>query len=158
MKFTMMMLLTTSMIYLMKKTPISMLIMLIIYCILMTNNLFIHYSNKWMIYIIILMIVGGMLIMFLYTTSMIPNISNPKILKSPIMLTLIYLLSMIMLWKYSNISMNFSNMNNYNHLPMMIMNFSPMYYFTMLSIIYLLITLFITLKIIKTTTKSMRQF
>nr|AZL93152.1 NADH dehydrogenase subunit 6 [Ceraphronidae sp. ZJUH_2016007] len=155
-KFMMIMKLIPFMILIMKKTPISMLIYLMIYCIIMTNNLFELYPNKWMIYMVILMITGGMLIIFLYTTSIVPNIANPTSKPPMTKMYLILIIIMIMNWNWMNLNIN--NMNIYMFSPQFMMTNNPTNNLTLLSIIYLLTTMFVVVKIIKTSTKSMRQF
>nr|YP_009185928.1 NADH dehydrogenase subunit 6 [Phacomorphus fratyi]ALO70825.1 NADH deshydrogenase subunit 6 [Phacomorphus fratyi] len=112
-------------------------------------------SNFWFSYILFLMMISGMLILFMYMTSII---SNNKFKFSKILMITITtcFITMMFMSQYTN---NLSNINFYNNLNILINNFfnTPMTFLMLILMIYLLLTLIATVKIINIKSGPLRQ-
>nr|ARH54283.1 NADH dehydrogenase subunit 6 [Curculionidae sp. 2 AH-2016] len=146
------------------KHPLSMGCILLIQTIiisLMTGSL---YYNFWFSYILFLIMIGGMLVMFIYMTSIASNekFMIPKFF--PLFLLIIILCTFMLFYSdkfwteltstkmimlsQSKLMLNF-NMNKFFNYP----NFKMM----LILIIYLLITLIATVKIVGKNLSTLRQ-
>nr|QJF72870.1 NADH dehydrogenase subunit 6 [Nephus reunioni] len=156
----------TSILILFMNHPLSMgfliLIQTIMICLLMGSIS----MNFWYSYILILIMIGGLLILFIYMTSIA---SNEKFKFNFMILMLMMLLMMILILlilkfntKYSEFLIkNFLTMKmneNYNFFYSMSKYYNyPMNKLMIFSIIYLLISLIITVKICKIKSGPLRQ-
>nr|AWN56139.1 NADH dehydrogenase subunit 6 [Brachymyrmex patagonicus] len=139
--------------------PINVMLILILFSSLICLNLSIWQSNYIYSIILFLIMISGLLIIFLYFTSLISNEQTNFKFKNFLVISSILNVSLIMNFMLMN--MNSSNMFNYNYnenqLIMLInkMNFQnilnlyeyPYNNFTILSMFYLLISLFTIIKI-----------
>nr|YP_010688325.1 NADH dehydrogenase subunit 6 [Cheiloneurus elegans]WBR65753.1 NADH dehydrogenase subunit 6 [Cheiloneurus elegans] len=133
-------------------------------------NISMYMYNNWWSYITFLVMVGGMMILFLYFTSFINNmIISMKIIffKNLIFKSLIFLIFMIimfmnykkfLIWS-SSINLNEINMNLYNKnlSKFIIMYTYNLNYNMIICLIYLLISLFLIVKMIISNKYSLRK-
>nr|AYR05286.1 NADH dehydrogenase subunit 6 [Coleoptera sp. ACP-2013] len=158
------MLIMLSLTFLTLNHPISMgfnIIMMTIIISLMTGML---NTSFWFSYILFLVLIGGMLILFLYMTSIASNEKFKFSSKMLIINSLILMLSSILiLWTNSiNLNIKIKEINMFSdHLQIMIFNlkyFTPSMTLILISaMIYLLITLIMTVKITKKEKGPIRQ-
>nr|YP_010170665.1 NADH dehydrogenase subunit 6 [Allantus togatus]QRZ60647.1 NADH dehydrogenase subunit 6 [Allantus togatus] len=156
-KFFMMFLFLNSTLFMMMKTPLSMGLILLIQTMNISMISGIMSFNFWYSYIIFLIMLGGMLILFIYVSSLSSNQKfyfNKKIIFISIFMMMILML-MIMNSKYFNHNnldlMNFSTMEIENNF-LLKMSLNKLYnkptnQIMILLINYLLLTLFIVVKI-----------
>nr|AMW68044.1 NADH dehydrogenase subunit 6 [Climacia areolaris] len=141
--------------------PISMGLILLIQTILLSLLCGMLSMSYWYSYILFLIMIGGMLILFIYMTSLASNqMIKFSMKKSLYLLTLFMLMYMINFFMFDHIinfmnnEMNPFNENFYfiykeNSLDLMKLYNNPNLNMTILMIIYLLMTMIITIKISK---------
>nr|ANH79476.1 NADH dehydrogenase subunit 6 [Eurytoma sp. TJS-2016] len=152
-----------------KMHPLIMISILLMILISSSLNLSIYMNNHWFSYIMFLIIVGGMMVIFLYFISFINNMKTSikwKFLKNLPQKLLMTLLSIMYLYHSFNLntwSLKFNEissiykMSNYNdNLTMMYLY--PKNFSTMMSMIYLLISLTIIVKICLNKKIMLRKF
>nr|AMW67914.1 NADH dehydrogenase subunit 6 [Coniopteryx sp. YW-2016] len=152
--------------FLLSKTPPSMGLILMIQIIVLSLILSTMTFNYWFSFILFIVMIGGLMVLFIYMTSMIPN-SIHKINWTIILYTMILFFSISMTSYLMNFNLLFNKnslesisslllfKNNYFYLNKMY-NF-PLNYLLLLSIIYLLLTLIIAAKLVKSSYGSIRQ-
>nr|QTH79131.1 NADH dehydrogenase subunit 6 [Hemathlophorus sp.] len=156
-KIFMMILFLNSMMFLMAETPILMGLILLIQTSMISMISGLMSLNFWYSYILFMIMLGGMLILFIYVSSLSSNQKfqfNKKLL---IINLILFIMMMVMLYN----SKNFSNLNNdmmkfmstdleSNYSLKLSLNKlynSPTNQLMILLINYLLLTLFIVVKI-----------
>ncbi|YP_002889393.1 NADH dehydrogenase subunit 6 (mitochondrion) [Cephus cinctus] len=142
--------------------PIEMMIYLIMFSIIMCLKTSLLYKNFWFSYMLFLTMIGGILVLFLYFVSTASNEKyqlndNLNIKFLTIMISISFILMFIMyVFDYFSINMielnmnhnliikmnNWSNSNSYNMHQM----FNNNYKVTLMTMIYLLFTLFSVMK------------
>nr|YP_009417319.1 NADH dehydrogenase subunit 6 [Acanthoscelides obtectus]ARR75265.1 NADH dehydrogenase subunit 6 [Acanthoscelides obtectus]ATL15485.1 NADH dehydrogenase subunit 6 [Acanthoscelides obtectus] len=156
---------TMTIMFMFMKHPLSMGIILLLQTILVTLLTGLMNYNFWFSYIIFLIMIGGMLILFIYMTSIASN----KKFKLSSLLLLVFFISLTLNFVFQVtdqflFSLPFSTMDFYNQ------NFFINNYLTLnkyfnypnnmvmyMMIIYLLITLIMTVKITKMNKGPLRQ-
>nr|WAB69693.1 NADH dehydrogenase subunit 6 [Coelophthinia sp. 1 JPL-2022a] len=141
------------------KHPLTMGMMLLIQTFLISLMIGLIHKTFWFSYILFLVFLGGMLVMFIYVTSLSSNemfsLSNKLIFLLIFISSMIFMLMLIVDKFYSMNLMNFEMMpfNNLNiYMNENIINLTKLYnypsnYITLFLIIYLLLTLVISVKI-----------
>nr|ADO60632.1 NADH dehydrogenase subunit 6 [Oedemera virescens] len=156
--------LTLSMIFIMLTHPLSMGLILLIQTIIismMTGNMT---PNFWFSYILFLILIGGMLILFIYMTSIASNekFKMNSLMTMMILLPLIVILSSNFIYFNPLTYITNEKMNLFNSLNLIstsIMKYlnMPSSYILMFMIIYLLLTLIVTVKITNFSKGPLRQ-
>nr|ADO60620.1 NADH dehydrogenase subunit 6 [Omonadus floralis] len=148
-----------SIIFLFMTHPLSMGIILLLQTIIISMITGKMCLNFWFSYILFLILIGGMLILFIYMTSIA---SNEKFtLNFKIMIPAIFSMALILLlniqWKFfqTNVEMKINSQLNLTSFMSKYIHF-PTNMITILMIIYLLITLIMTIKIIKSSKGPLR--
>nr|AZL93228.1 NADH dehydrogenase subunit 6 [Eurytoma sp. ZJUH_2016013] len=155
-----------------KKThPLIMISLLILLLTFSSLNMSMYLNNHWFSFILFLIMVGGMMIIFLYFTSFINNMKTSmkwmyiKNLHLKFSLMIISLIMMINLMKKHNWFLSFNeimsinkfiNLTNNNNMTLMYMY--PKNFTTSLSMLYLLISLTIIVKICLMKKLTLRKF
>nr|UYK52102.1 NADH dehydrogenase subunit 6 [Leptocimbex sp. CSCS-Hym-MC0166] len=148
------------------KTPLSMGLMLLIQTILISMNSGIMSPNFWFSYILFMIMIGGMLVLFIYITSLTSNLKF-KLNKKIFLLNFLYLLMLMYFLNYLNFYWNLNTMN-FNYIENWENNqtiktslkkmFSyPNYKILMIMVNYMLLTLFIVVKIVKINKGPLRK-
>nr|ARO34941.1 NADH dehydrogenase subunit 6 [Pachycephus cruentatus] len=154
--------------------PIGMLMYLIMFTILICLKMSFLYKSLWFSYLLFLSMIGGLLILFLYFVSTSSN-EKIKLFKSDYLLISIIFSSMLstMFIIYSQFdlfsmtlfkmpSSNMMNLSNYNWSNLIHFDsyqmFSLNYKTTILTMIYLLFTLFSLMKMCMKMYGPLRQF
>nr|AOY39445.1 NADH dehydrogenase subunit 6 [Derodontidae sp. BMNH 899913] len=136
--------------------PLSAGIILLIQTILVSLMIGIMSTNFWYSYIFLLILVGGMMILFMYMTSIA---SNEKF-KLNIKILLTFPLMLFFSWNLNMFINNNTMMYNCNKIINLnmnkIINF-PMNQILMIMVLYLLITLIATVKMMKMKKSAIRQ-
>nr|AQD17660.1 NADH dehydrogenase subunit 6 [Oryzaephilus surinamensis] len=137
------------------KHPISMGMTILIQVILVAMNLALKYSNPWFSYILFMIMVGGLMVLFMYMTSVA---SNEKFKFS---------IKLLMLFFMINLSMNILSLKmkitpthmllNKPQMPLTKYLSIPSNIVLITMIIYLLITLIATIKIVNINSGPLRQ-
>nr|ARH54322.1 NADH dehydrogenase subunit 6 [Curculionidae sp. 6 AH-2016] len=155
---------TFSMIFIYMNHPLSLGCMLLIQTILISLSTGLIYSNFWFSYILFLIMIGGMLIMFIYMTSIASNekFKLPKLMNifSLTMIIFIILTMILMDNFYSELNMNkfvIFNLNLYNNLNLNKYFNYPNMLMMLFLMIYLLMTLIATVKIVDKNYGTLRQ-
>nr|UXW64274.1 NADH dehydrogenase subunit 6 [Abia sp.] len=146
------------------KTPLPMGLTLLLQTILISMNSGISSFTFFFSYILFMILLGGMLVLFIYISSLTPNMKF-KFNKKIFYILLISSIIMMLIMLYFNFNLNL-NMMNYN--LFMSQNYSlklslkkmfdfPNNMIMLLMINYLLITLFIIVKIININKGPLRK-
>nr|YP_006493367.1 NADH dehydrogenase subunit 6 [Ahamus yunnanensis]ADK97552.1 NADH dehydrogenase subunit 6 [Ahamus yunnanensis] len=157
---SMMLILFSTMMFFMNH-PLSMGLLLLLQTILISLISGSMISTFWFSYILFLTILGGLLIMFIYVASIASNEMfkfNSNLLLFYMMMIMMMFITMLMFnnlyWLNLNINselLNFWNkmifFNNENSINISKIYNNQSYFLTLMSIIYLLITLFAIIKI-----------
>nr|UYK52141.1 NADH dehydrogenase subunit 6 [Asicimbex sp. CSCS-Hym-MC0132] len=162
-KMLMFMLMINSMIFILCKTPLSMGLILLIQTTLISLNSGLLTMTFWYSYILFMIMLGGMLILFIYITSLTSNLKfkfNKKFfIIMLLILSMIYLLNLN--FKFNIYNLNFMNLemetNYYFKLSLKKMFYLPNYKILLIMINYLLLTLFIVVKIININKGPLRK-
>nr|YP_010547176.1 NADH dehydrogenase subunit 6 [Abia berezowskii]UYK52063.1 NADH dehydrogenase subunit 6 [Abia berezowskii] len=166
MKIILTLMIINSMMMLLCKTPLSMGLILLLQTTLISLNSGILSVTFFFSYILFMILLGGMLVLFIYISSLTPNLKfkfNKKIFMLMFMMLIIMTL---MMYFYFNLNLEFNMMNytnilmNQNHLLKIslkkMFNY-PNNLMMILMINYLLITLFIVVKIININKGPLRK-
>nr|AUG32896.1 NADH dehydrogenase subunit 6 [Birmella discoidalisa] len=166
----MVMMIMNSLIFFSMKTPLSMGLMLMIQTLLISLYSGLMSSNFWYSYILFLIMIGGMLILFLYTSSISSNKKfnyNKKKMLMCLMITII-LIFILMYSKFkfhTNFNYDMMSMKNIeieeNFLLKMSMNKlynKPTNLIMILMINYLMLTMFIIVKITNIKMGPLRKY
>nr|QJF72857.1 NADH dehydrogenase subunit 6 [Nephus includens] len=147
--------------------PLSMGFLILIQTIMICMLMGLMSVNFWYSYILILIMIGGLLILFIYMTSIASNEKfkfNYMIFFSTLMILFLMIMYLILIknYKYNEfLTKNFINIKfdeNYNFFYSMSKYYNyPSNKLMMFSIIYLLISLIITVKICKVKSGPLRQ-
>nr|UHA55330.1 NADH dehydrogenase subunit 6 [Eriocampa ovata] len=166
-KFLMLIIFSMSYFFLSSNNPLSMGLILLIQTLLIVMVSGIMSISFWYSYILFLVMLGGMLILFIYVTSLIAN-QKFNISKKNMMINLFYIIwtfSMIItLNENSFFNLDLNNMNSIELTPNFLLKMSlnklynyPTNYLMVIIINYLLLTLFIVVKIINIKMGSLRK-
>nr|YP_009689718.1 NADH dehydrogenase subunit 6 [Wyeomyia confusa]QEE94460.1 NADH dehydrogenase subunit 6 [Wyeomyia confusa] len=157
-----------SLIFMQMKHPLAMGLTLLIQTCLITLIMGIFTQTFWFSYILFLIFMGGMLVLFIYVTSLSSNEMFSFSIKLMLFFFLFYLLTIIWILLIDKSYMeNFISNNemnlfpNFSYIQEDIISLNKMYNFpnnliTILLINYLLLTLFMTVKITKKNYGSLR--
>nr|WGL40302.1 NADH dehydrogenase subunit 6 [Dendroctonus valens] len=124
------------------------------------------YYNFWFGYIIFLVMISGLLIMFIYMTSIASNekFKMPKMYPMALMLILMPVSSILFMMMDSLMSNLINNLEHTNIMSLALNNMSlnkfynpPFLWISMALMMYLLLTLFVIVKITGTTNGPLRQ-
>nr|YP_010547163.1 NADH dehydrogenase subunit 6 [Orientabia sinica]UYK52050.1 NADH dehydrogenase subunit 6 [Orientabia sinica] len=163
-KIILILMMMNSMMLMFCKTPLPMGLILLLQTTLISLNSGISSFTFFFSYILFMILLGGMLVLFIYISSLTPNMKF-KFNKKIFIFMFMMLIMMILMMFYFNINLNF-NMMNYN--LMMEQNYLlklslkkmfnyPNNLIMLLMINYLLITLFIVVKIININKGPLRK-
>lgn len=152
--------------FLLTKTPPSIGLILIIQIIFISLILRGITLNYWFSFILFIVIIGGLIVLFIYITRIIPNSIHKINWKIILYIRIIFFTSILLIYiinfnlllnKISIDSINLISLfkNNYFYLTK-IYNF-PLNYLFLLRVIYLLLTLIIAAKLVKSSYGSIRQ-
>nr|QHF17697.1 NADH dehydrogenase subunit 6 [Trichiosoma vitellina] len=165
-KILMLMMLMNSINFMICKTPLSMGLILLIQTLMISLNSNLNTFNSWFSYILFLIMMGGMMILFIYITSLTANLKfkfNKKLIFINIIMFML-LMHLIfnnnnMMWHLDFLNMNTTDleMNFTIKYYLKKMFFYPNYKILLLMINYLLLTLFIVVKIININKGPMRK-
>nr|ARH54023.1 NADH dehydrogenase subunit 6 [Stricticollis tobias] len=139
--------------------PLSMGIVLLLQTIviaLITGDMCL---NFWFSYILFLILIGGMLILFIYMTSIASNEKFSLNFKMiiPTIMSVLFLWFMNISWKPEYSNQETSALQENNLIPFLVKYIHfPTNMITIMMIIYLLITLIMTIKIIKSSKGPLR--
>nr|QZL38958.1 NADH dehydrogenase subunit 6 [Lixus subtilis] len=155
---------TFSIMFMFMNHPLSLGCMLLIQTILISLSSGFIYFNFWFSYILFLIMVGGMLVMFIYMTSIASN-EKFKLPKKMIIFSVFMMIILFMMIFTDNFFQNFLMNNfNFNNQSMMMMNFTLNKFFNnpnmqmmIFLMIYLLVTLIATVKIVGKNFGTLRQ-
>nr|YP_010561799.1 NADH dehydrogenase subunit 6 [Ammothea clausi]UYX57746.1 NADH dehydrogenase subunit 6 [Ammothea clausi] len=152
MKFTLTILLMLPVFMLMTNNPLFMVIMILMETLLI--SLMINYINLsfWMSYILILIFLGGMLVIFIYIASLTDNTNFFTKMNMMSFITFLMLIFYMMYMNYNNLNLNNYYNNKFNFMmnqPLTSMStlYNNMMYSTIIMAVYLMITLFIIVKL-----------
>nr|YP_010155767.1 NADH dehydrogenase subunit 6 [Conwentzia sinica]QQY84958.1 NADH dehydrogenase subunit 6 [Conwentzia sinica] len=146
------------------KSPMSMGLMLMIQIISMSLILGMLSINFWFSFILFIVMIGGLMVLFIYMTSLAPN--NLFKMNNKFMMILIVTMFIIMMYFYltsellifkKNLDMMSFMDTQESSLLIKLYNL-PMNKLTWLMIMYLLMTLIIAAKLVKSNLGSIRQF
>nr|YP_010547202.1 NADH dehydrogenase subunit 6 [Leptocimbex linealis]UYK52115.1 NADH dehydrogenase subunit 6 [Leptocimbex linealis] len=148
------------------KTPLSMGLTLLIQTILISMNSGVMSPNFWFSYILFMIMIGSMLVLFIYISSLTSNLKF-KFNKKNFFFNLFFFLMLMYFLDYFNFFwnlniMNFNFLENWeNNLTMKIIlkkmfSYSN-YKILMIMINYMLLTLFIVVKIVKINKGPLRK-
>nr|AWV83247.1 NADH dehydrogenase subunit 6 [Graptopsaltria nigrofuscata]AWV84469.1 NADH dehydrogenase subunit 6 [Graptopsaltria nigrofuscata] len=160
MKMLMLMLMMLSMNFIFMKHPLSMGFTLLLQTILSSLTCSLNFNSYFMSYVLFLIFIGGMLILFMYMSSIASNEKFFFSMKLMMMNMLtIFLLSFINNDNFDNKDLlSLINLNNENSSFMMYKLYMlPSGNITLLMIIYLLFSLIVVSKIIKTKNVPLRS-
>nr|YP_009240119.1 NADH dehydrogenase subunit 6 [Trichiosoma anthracinum]AMN87270.1 NADH dehydrogenase subunit 6 [Trichiosoma anthracinum] len=165
-KILMLMMFLNSINFLTCKTPLSMGLILLIQTLMISLNSNLNILNSWFSYILFLIMLGGMMILFIYITSLTSNLKF-KFNKKLIFINIISFLMLMhfifnnngMMWHLDFLNMNTTDleMNFTIKYYLKKMFFYPNYKILLMMINYLLLTLFIVVKIININKGPLRK-
>nr|UXW64261.1 NADH dehydrogenase subunit 6 [Corynis sp.] len=170
MLFIYLILLMNSILFYLSKTPMSMGINLLIQTFFISIITGLNSMNFWYAYILFLIMIGGMLILFIYMSSLTSNqkfnFNKKYIFKLMLILMFLFILlnknemlNNLKIFYYDKLFMkNMELLNNYNLMLSMNKLFNyPTNKLFFIMINYLLLTLFITVKIININMGAIRK-
>nr|YP_004021901.1 NADH dehydrogenase subunit 6 [Phraortes sp. Iriomote Island]BAJ24501.1 NADH dehydrogenase subunit 6 [Phraortes sp. Iriomote Island] len=134
-----------NMMFLLMKHPLSMgmtIIMQTMVIMVMTGMMF---KSFWFSYILFLMYIGGMMVLFIYMTSLVPNMMFKMSYKN--MFMMMSAMMLIIMMKKNNMMMNYDMMIEINSNMLMKMYSSPSNMLIMLMAMYLFFTMITVFKI-----------
>nr|BAJ24579.1 NADH dehydrogenase subunit 6 [Sipyloidea sipylus] len=146
MKMLMMMNMLMNMMFMTMKHPLSMGLMIIIQTIIISMTTGLMYKSFWFSYILFLMYVGGMMVLFMYMTSLMPNMIFTMSKKNIIMIIMLLTIMSMFIYKEQMIMNNDMIMSNKSLLMMKMYN-KPINISIMLLASYLLFTMITVFKI-----------
>nr|YP_009630364.1 NADH dehydrogenase subunit 6 [Callispa bowringii]QBP33867.1 NADH dehydrogenase subunit 6 [Callispa bowringii] len=160
MKFFMMISLWTSLMFLLSSHPVTMSILILIQALITSLITGFFFMNFWFSYIIFLVMIGGLLVLFMYMTNVASNekFSMSKKMIFISMMMIIMYISMLITDNYFIMSqLNFTlNSNMYLMTISKFFNY-PMNFIMIMMMIYLLITMIMSVKITDLTKGPLRQ-
>lgn len=151
--------------------PLILISILLILLVISSFNFRIYFNNHWFSFLIFLIIVGGIIIIFLYFIRFINNIKTSikwiylKNLSIKLTIIIITFIIIILLIYSDNWILNFNEIssiinifknNNFNNLNLIYL--FPKNYSTLISILYLFISLTIIVKICLIKKFTLRKF
>nr|UBA17465.1 NADH dehydrogenase subunit 6 [Phryganistria guangxiensis] len=132
--------------FMLTKHPLSMGITIVIQTTLIAMMTGLMYKSFWFSYILFLMFIGGMMVLFIYMTSLMPNMMFSLKMKQILLIMMVSMLTLLMIEKKINM-MNMDMINLKNNLILMKMYTSPINVMTILLASYLLFTMITVFKI-----------
>nr|QSZ78299.1 NADH dehydrogenase subunit 6 [Leptocimbex yanniae] len=148
------------------KTPLSMGLLLLVQTVLISVNSGILSTSFWFSYILFMIMIGSMLVLFIYISSLTSNLKF-KLNKKKFFFNLIMILFLFYFFKQLNSywTMNYMNFNfidnwennQFIKISLKKMFSYPNYKILMIMINYMLLTLFIVVKIIKINKGPLRK-
>nr|QTA50553.1 NADH dehydrogenase subunit 6 [Sycophila sp. 2 JXW-2020] len=174
MLFSSMMLMTLSMLSMnfnyKKSHPLMLISSLILTLLISSVSMSIFFNDHWFSFIMFIIMVGGMMIIFLYFISFINNLKTSmkwillKNIPMKMILMMLFFFSFINLMKINSWNMNmmetykmniidFKDLNNYN-----LMYLKPKNLLTIMSMLYLLMSMTIIVKICISKKLMLRKF
>nr|UCP07173.1 NADH dehydrogenase subunit 6 [Nanhuaphasma hamicercum] len=127
--------------------PMSMGLLIIMQTIMIAMITGMMFKSFWYSYILLLMFVGGMMVLFIYMTSLTPNIMFKYSNKKIIIMIMTIIMMMIMMKNMDTIMINNDSMNNFNEMMLMNMYELPNGMSIILLASYLLFTMITVFKI-----------
>nr|UXW64248.1 NADH dehydrogenase subunit 6 [Agenocimbex maculatus] len=164
-KMLLLILLMNSFMFIVCKNPFSMGLMLLTQTVLISINSGISSFSFWYSYVLFMIMLGGMLVLFIYMTSLTSN-SNFKFNKNLFILMMLTFLFMITFMAFLKMKFNLNLYNFFNpetesnyliKLSLKKMFYFPNFKILLLVINYLLLTLFIVVKIININKGPLRK-
>nr|ALO64890.1 NADH dehydrogenase subunit 6 [Lasioglossum xanthopus] len=152
------MLIITFIIYNKNISPLNLMMNLFMFTLIMLTMNYLMIQKTLYCFMIFISMISGNMIMFLYFTSLINNYYN-KMFKSTINYLMIYFFFtlMIQVYYYNNLNLNTKTMNTPHPLMIYKIYMFPLYLLTLMLIMYLLMTLFFSMKICLFKYKPLRK-
>nr|YP_004021427.1 NADH dehydrogenase subunit 6 [Heteropteryx dilatata]BAJ24553.1 NADH dehydrogenase subunit 6 [Heteropteryx dilatata] len=147
MKIMLMMNTLINMMFLIMKHPLSMGMTIIMQTILISMMTGMMYKSFWFSYILFLMFIGGMMVLFIYMTSLMPNMMFSLSTKQVIIMTFTSMLILTYLNKSYNINNNDTMSIMMNTTMLMKMYENPVNISVIMLASYLLFTMITVFKI-----------
>nr|WVH38364.1 NADH dehydrogenase subunit 6 [Carausius morosus] len=111
MKMMMIMNMLMNITFMVTKHPLSMGVTIIMQTIIISVMMSMLYKSSWFAFILFLMYVGGMMVLFIYVTSLIPNMMFSFNMKNSMMVFMSITLMMILEKKYFMMNNDMSSIN-----------------------------------------------
>nr|UBA17452.1 NADH dehydrogenase subunit 6 [Peruphasma schultei] len=146
-----------NMFFLLMKHPLSMGTLIIIQALMIAMITGMSYKSFWFSYILFLMFIGGMMVLFIYMTSLTPNMLFSLSLKK-ILIMLLTLMFIMTIFKWNKTIYNNDMMNmNTTNLILIKMYSSPMNISVIMLANYLLFTMITVFKITESNMGPLRM-
>nr|YP_004021400.1 NADH dehydrogenase subunit 6 [Phobaeticus serratipes]BAJ24540.1 NADH dehydrogenase subunit 6 [Phobaeticus serratipes] len=145
-----------NMTFLTLKHPLSMGAVIIMQTTLISMITGMMYKSFWFSYILFLMYVGGMMVLFIYMTSLIPNMMFSMSSKKMLLLLLL-MMSTFFMQKSSTIINNDMMMFTSNKLILMKMYNMPVNIMMIMMVMYLLFTMITVFNIMESNQNPLRM-
>nr|AXS65261.1 NADH dehydrogenase subunit 6 [Cucujoidea sp. 37 KM-2017] len=149
------MILTIPVLTIFTKHPISMGMMILMQTLMISLNSNLKISNPWFPYILFMIMVGGLMVLFMYMTSVASNEKFKFSLKTLAMLVLLMICTLT-IWNPSKIKFNTLIETNSLFIWTKFISHPNNILFLMM-IVYLLMTLIATIKIMVINSSPLRQ-
>nr|QPT74095.1 NADH dehydrogenase subunit 6 [Pharnaciini sp. NS-2020] len=156
MKLMMMMNMSLNMIFLFMKHPLSMGMMIIIQTMIISMMTGMMYKSYWFSYILFLMYIGGMMVLFIYMTSLMPNMMFSLPIKNMLMALTVIIILMMINKKYMIINNDMINMYQ-NKMMLTKMYNNPVNISLIMLASYLLFTMITVFKITESNKGPLRM-
>nr|ATI10831.1 NADH dehydrogenase subunit 6 [Cryptophyllium tibetense] len=141
MKFLLMTNMTMNMMFMLMKHPLSMGITIMMQTMIVSMMSGMMFKSFWFSYILFLMYIGGMMIMFIYMTSLMPNMMFSMKYKTIIVIIMTMTLMYYMMNKYQQMSNMDMNQTNEQNMMLIKMHMNPSNYNTIMLAMYLMYTM-----------------
>nr|YP_010882151.1 NADH dehydrogenase subunit 6 [Lopaphus sphalerus]WID87065.1 NADH dehydrogenase subunit 6 [Lopaphus sphalerus] len=156
MKLMIMLNMSMNIMFIIMKHPLSMGLMIILQTTIISMMTGMMFKSFWFSYILFLMYVGGMMVLFIYMTSLMPNmmfsLSNKNII-----IMILSIMIMIMIEK-KNLMMNSDMMMMINKQAMLMKMYNyPMNMLVITTVLYLLFTMITVFKITELNSGPLRM-
>nr|YP_010882216.1 NADH dehydrogenase subunit 6 [Stheneboea repudiosa]WID87130.1 NADH dehydrogenase subunit 6 [Stheneboea repudiosa] len=145
-----------NLLFILLKHPLSMGMIIILQTTLISMMTGMMYKSFWFSFILFLMFVSGMMVLFIYMTSLIPNMMFSMNMK--MMMVMMSAITMSYLMKKPNMMMNNDIMKNEQTTSILInMYTNPMNSYMMMMALYLLYTMITVFKITEVSKGPLRK-
>nr|ASM82838.1 NADH dehydrogenase subunit 6 [Cryptophyllium tibetense] len=141
MKILLMTNMTMNMMFMLMKHPLSMGITIMMQTMIVSMMSGMMFKSFWFSYILFLMYIGGMMIMFIYMTSLMPNMMFSMKYKTMIIIIMTMMLMYYIMNKYQQMSNMDMNQTNEQNMMLIKMHMNPSNYNTIMLAMYLMYTM-----------------
>nr|QQO80810.1 NADH dehydrogenase subunit 6 [Cryptophyllium westwoodii] len=156
MKMLMMTNMMMNMMFLLMKHPMSMGLTIILQTMIVSMTTGMMFKSFWFSYILFLMYIGGMMIMFIYMTSLMPNMMFHMKNKMIIMALLLLMMTYYTMNKYQKMSNLDMKQMNEQTIMLMKMHMKSTNHNTILMAMYLMYTMITVYNMTESNTSAMK--